>query len=243
MCHGVTSWVILTRERKGRAGCGSAASTTPTSPACTPPARSPSWTARSAKAPSRAPGAHPLFGRARTSKARPWPFWRALQQVQRLDEAIAACTDAIAVSREIGERHFEGEALTHLGIVLWQARRWEEAAAAGRATLGILADIGEGDSEATARRALEETLRAGRRNRPLARAAPARRTVGTSAAHDTPAGTARKGPAKDRAGSRRTWRSPANTARGRSSPPSAARRPGAATCWRYCAARARRVSN
>jgi len=54
--------------------------------------------------------------------------WRGLRKLQRFEEAIAWYQQAIAVSREIGERYEEGEALNGLGDAYHQLRQPDRAA-------------------------------------------------------------------------------------------------------------------
>ncbi|MBD2896526.1 Regulatory protein AfsR [Actinomadura sp. RB99] len=85
----------------------------------------------------------------------------ALVEMGRFDEAIAAHQQDLAICRELGDRHGEGTALTNLGNALRQARRFEEAIAVGLAAVESFAEVGDEPGETIARRALEETRRAG----------------------------------------------------------------------------------
>ena len=54
----------------------------------------------------------------------------ASQKVGRFDEAITACQDAIAIYRETGDQHREGNALNNLGGALQQGQGF-------RVTMGL----------------------------------------------------------------------------------------------------------
>jgi spore cortex formation protein SpoVR/YcgB (stage V sporulation) len=47
--------------------------------------------------------------------------------VRRVEDAITAHQDAVAIYRETGDRHSEGIALNNLGLALREVRRVEEA--------------------------------------------------------------------------------------------------------------------
>ena len=51
----------------------------------------------------------------------------ARRQVRRVEDAITAHQDAVAIYRETGDRHSEGIALNNLGLALREVRRVEEA--------------------------------------------------------------------------------------------------------------------
>jgi tetratricopeptide (TPR) repeat protein len=74
----------------------------------------------------------------------------ALREVFRLDEAIAACQESVAIYREIGNRHSEGIALGNLGSVLTQARQFEKAIAAYQKAAATFREIGDRHGEGMA---------------------------------------------------------------------------------------------
>jgi tetratricopeptide (TPR) repeat protein len=67
----------------------------------------------------------------------------ALREVGRLEEAITAHRDAVAIYRETGDRHREGGALTSLGVALADMRRFEEAVIAHQEAADIFQETGD----------------------------------------------------------------------------------------------------
>jgi tetratricopeptide (TPR) repeat protein len=74
----------------------------------------------------------------------------ALRRARRLEEAIAAHQDAVAICRETGDRHGESMALNNLGEALREASRLEEAIAAHQDAVAICRETGDRHGEGRA---------------------------------------------------------------------------------------------
>lgn len=82
-----------------------------------------------------------------------------LWRTRRLDEAIAACQNAVAIFAESGQRHWEGRAQTNLGIALREANKLDEAIGAHRKAVAIFRQVGDRRYEAVALTNLGSALR------------------------------------------------------------------------------------
>ncbi|MFB7248569.1 tetratricopeptide repeat protein, partial [Streptomyces populi] len=69
------------------------------------------------------------------------------------EEAIEAHTQDLAICREFGDRHREGQALNNLGGALYGVRRFEEAIEAHTQAATVYRDLGDRHGEGTARMA------------------------------------------------------------------------------------------
>jgi tetratricopeptide (TPR) repeat protein len=87
----------------------------------------------------------------------------ALGRLRRVEEAISAHQEAIAIYRETGDRNSEGVALGDLGAVLTEAGRLEEAITAFQENLAILRQTGDRNGEGMALGNLGIALRHARR--------------------------------------------------------------------------------
>ena len=74
----------------------------------------------------------------------------ALQGAGRLEDAIAACQDAVVIFHETSDRHGEGAALDSLGLALREAGRFENAISAHQEAAAIFRETGDQDSESLA---------------------------------------------------------------------------------------------
>ena len=83
----------------------------------------------------------------------------ALRNVHRLDEAVTAHKDAIAIFRDIGDRRREGRALNNLGLALRELRRFGGAVRVGEQAAAIYQEIGDRHSAAMAMNNVGTSLR------------------------------------------------------------------------------------
>jgi tetratricopeptide (TPR) repeat protein len=73
-----------------------------------------------------------------------------LRELRRINEAISACEESVAIHRELGDKRGESNALNNLGAALYEARRFEEAIIAPQSDLAICREIGDRQGEADA---------------------------------------------------------------------------------------------
>jgi tetratricopeptide (TPR) repeat protein len=76
--------------------------------------------------------------------------WVVLPWAGALKQAITPCQDAVVLSRKVGDRLNEGQALTTLGFALKRARRFKKAISAHRQAVEIYRELGDRHSEARA---------------------------------------------------------------------------------------------
>jgi tetratricopeptide (TPR) repeat protein len=69
---------------------------------------------------------------------------------RRFDDLLPAITIGLEAARRLGDRHGEGMALNHLGLVLTQLRRFDDAIAAHQAAAAIFQETGDQHSEGMA---------------------------------------------------------------------------------------------
>jgi hypothetical protein len=79
----------------------------------------------------------------------------ALVEVGRVEEAISAHREGLAIYRETGDRHGEGASLNNLGLALAEAGRVEEAISAHQDAAAIYRETGDRYREGTALNNLE----------------------------------------------------------------------------------------
>ncbi|WP_308042433.1 tetratricopeptide repeat protein, partial [Streptomyces sp. 8L] len=70
--------------------------------------------------------------------------------MRRFQEAINAHTRDLAICRETGDRHREGQALNNLGLALQEVRRFQEAINAHTRDLAICRETGDRHREGQA---------------------------------------------------------------------------------------------
>ena len=73
--------------------------------------------------------------------------WVVLPWAGALKQAITPCQDAVVLSRKVGDRLNEGQALTTLGFALKRARRFKKAISAHRQAVEIYRELGDRHSE------------------------------------------------------------------------------------------------
>ncbi|MFF2436663.1 tetratricopeptide repeat protein [Streptomyces sp. NPDC058107] len=88
---------------------------------------------------------------------------RYLHYRRYFDEWVTLTTTALAVFRELGDRHGEGGALNNLGTALRQVRRFEEAIDAETQAAAVFRELGDRHSEGTALNNLGTALQEVRR--------------------------------------------------------------------------------
>ncbi|MFI1585102.1 tetratricopeptide repeat protein [Embleya sp. NPDC020630] len=107
--------------------------------------------------------ATPPLGHPETTTTLALALAEYLDQRRLFDDWITVTTAALAIHRELGDRHSEGEAWNNLGIALREVRRFEEAIDAHTTAAAIHRELGDRHGEGRAWNNLGLALREVRR--------------------------------------------------------------------------------